>query len=450
MNKEQVQIILFSKLKKYELPQTPILVPTNLKRYGLSEIVNHLLGNEKPIPFDFLIEGLFLRSSLEEYLNSKGISTENIINIEFIESLKPPTSQAQFPTSSWISSIKIAQDNLFYVASYDSTIQVWNTQNQCETKLVGHNGPVKSVSCLPEIHSQKYKLDLVSGSLDQTVIGWSKNTDNKNAIAFDQAYIGYGHTSSIDDITFTLDGSHFITASSDSTLKLWTTDLPDIESQKDILENGIEGIPSLANIISEKISKKSKKSKTTNSENSEKLIKVSKTTFKGHTGPVTAVVVGSSANNIFYSCGMDHSIRTWDIITGDNTFTKVGNDVVLSIDYSELSGLLVTGHTDNVVRVWDPRIEDTNLASMNLKGHSGWVKSTKWSSESQYMFATASYDGTSKIWDIRSTSSSMFSLPFPKTKSKTSELPDKLLALDWKSKTLVSGGQSGDLYIHSS
>ena len=54
-------------------------MPVTLKRFGLSEVVNHLLGNFKgedetkaPIPFDFLIDGVLLRTSIEDYLTKMG------------------------------------------------------------------------------------------------------------------------------------------------------------------------------------------------------------------------------------------------------------------------------------------------------------------------------------------------------------------------------------------
>jgi hypothetical protein len=71
---EKIQVLFSS--EEFEISSTPILLPIALKRYGLSEVVNHLLGlEEEPIPFDFIIDKRFLRGSLEEYLNANQIST---------------------------------------------------------------------------------------------------------------------------------------------------------------------------------------------------------------------------------------------------------------------------------------------------------------------------------------------------------------------------------------
>jgi ribosome biogenesis protein YTM1 len=41
---QQVQVRFVTQQEKYVVTDAPTLVPVNLKRYGLSEIVNHLLG----------------------------------------------------------------------------------------------------------------------------------------------------------------------------------------------------------------------------------------------------------------------------------------------------------------------------------------------------------------------------------------------------------------------
>ena len=40
----QVQVRFVTKQTEYAVTDTPMLVPSRLRRYGLSEIINHLLG----------------------------------------------------------------------------------------------------------------------------------------------------------------------------------------------------------------------------------------------------------------------------------------------------------------------------------------------------------------------------------------------------------------------
>ena len=49
-----------------EVPDTALEVPQHLARFGLSEVVNALLGITDPVPFDFLVNDVFLRTSLAQ------------------------------------------------------------------------------------------------------------------------------------------------------------------------------------------------------------------------------------------------------------------------------------------------------------------------------------------------------------------------------------------------
>ena len=70
----QIQVRFRSRLPHYAITDSIIAVPARLHRYGLSEIINHLLATTKPIPFDFLIDGQFLRTSLAQFMQARSIS----------------------------------------------------------------------------------------------------------------------------------------------------------------------------------------------------------------------------------------------------------------------------------------------------------------------------------------------------------------------------------------
>ena len=73
---------------------TPFAVPGKLTRYGLSEVINHLLALDPPKPFDFLVDGELVRTSLEKLLLRKGISAESILDVEYIPAVGPPSDEA--------------------------------------------------------------------------------------------------------------------------------------------------------------------------------------------------------------------------------------------------------------------------------------------------------------------------------------------------------------------
>ncbi|OMH81283.1 Translational activator GCN1, partial [Zancudomyces culisetae] len=301
-----------------------MVVPSALEKAGLSEIVNRLLKTENPVPFDFLIDGVFLRTSLLEYLKNQNLSGENVIDIEFVESTLPPMFKDSCDTESWISSVLVLSPTIsgftmkYIVGSYDKSIQIWGSDLEIESKLEGHGGPVKSL-CVANrsfsyANSEKTHADLLSGGLDCTVIGW--RSSDKVTEGFEPVYQAIGHTGSIESISIDSESTNFITGSTDSTIKLWTLSIPE-KSEED-------------------------------------LDSVSKATYSGHQGAVNCVSFNTLRQTQFFSGGFDHTLRTWDVTTGDCTYTK------------------------------------------------SWVSSVKWSPTSQHTFASASYDGQIKVWDIRS------------------------------------------------
>ena len=49
------------------------MIPLDWKRYQLSQLINKALDLPKPIPFDFLVHGEILRTTLWEWRTEKGV-----------------------------------------------------------------------------------------------------------------------------------------------------------------------------------------------------------------------------------------------------------------------------------------------------------------------------------------------------------------------------------------
>jgi hypothetical protein len=81
---QEIQVQFITKLQDAIVPDTPFSVPVRLTRYGLSGVVNHLLGQDPPRPFDFFIDGKFLRTSLAQYLQANKVSAVCVTLNSFI------------------------------------------------------------------------------------------------------------------------------------------------------------------------------------------------------------------------------------------------------------------------------------------------------------------------------------------------------------------------------
>ena len=119
----QVPITLRTSQATLSIPSIPYLVPTTWRRTQLSTLVNRLLQQDssaageasgatgaKSIPFDFIIDGELLRTSIDQYLASKGLTEESTIEIEYIRSTLPPTYTAAFEHDDWVSGVDASKD----------------------------------------------------------------------------------------------------------------------------------------------------------------------------------------------------------------------------------------------------------------------------------------------------------------------------------------------------
>jgi ribosome biogenesis protein YTM1 len=77
---------------------------------------------------------------------------------------------------------------------------------------------------------------------------------------------------------------------------------------------------------------------------------------------------------------------------------------------------------------------------MSLRGHSAWVSSVSWSKTSEYALCTGSYDGTVRVWDIRSREP-LYTVDPESTK-------DKVLSVFWDNEKILSGGEDKKLRIY--
>lgn len=67
------QPVMFTTQTPYPLPPQKFMIPGSWKRYQLSKLVNKALSLTNPVPFDFLVRGEILRSSLGEWCADNGV-----------------------------------------------------------------------------------------------------------------------------------------------------------------------------------------------------------------------------------------------------------------------------------------------------------------------------------------------------------------------------------------
>ncbi|KAI5951242.1 YTM1 [Candida jiufengensis] len=404
-----------------KIDETPLFVPTSLKRFGLSEIVNHLLGNinkdeiedeiedRKPIPFNFLINGTLLRTSIDDYLTKNGLSNEAFLNIEYTRAILPPSFQASFNNDDWISSIdsinktspavttsQLSINNPKILSgSYDGVVRVYNMSGKVEKQYVGHSAPIKSVKWISPTR-------IVSSGNDRQVRLWKtqyediveQNEDDEDDEIEDGKTLAIleGHKAPVVDLDVNQASNRILSAGYDKNVGFWSTNYKEMSK--------IE-IPEYDSNV---ISTSSKKRRKMALQDSTIRRRSPLSLLQGHTEPVEGVIFDSFDKTVGYSVSQDHTIKTWDLITSKCVDTRTTGFSLLSILQLPQLNLIATGSSARHINLHDPRLNNTisnETINNKLVGHTNFVVGLSSSPHNSNMFASASHDGTVKVWDIR-------------------------------------------------
>ena len=211
--------------EKFRIAPTPLAVPGALTRYGLSEVVNHLLALDPPKPFDFLVDGELVRTSLRKLLLRKAISAEKTLDVEYIPAVGPPAETSVGKHEDWVSAVDGGFAGAIATGCYDGTVGLWSPSG---TRLLtvavpnAANNAITSVALLPtrDGDGTNHRLALVAGAHDGVARLWDATFSGKRASA-NASRVFVGHTAAIAEIAAAPGGDRFATASSDGTARVW-------------------------------------------------------------------------------------------------------------------------------------------------------------------------------------------------------------------------------------
>ncbi|XP_068743459.1 ribosome biogenesis protein WDR12 homolog [Montipora capricornis] len=418
-----IQARFTTRQTKYAVPNTQFSVPIKVGSQELNELINSLLSSnavekgesdfesDRNLQFDFLINGVYLQDTLEKHLKKYTISTESVVEIEYVEKHPTPRPDNFMLHDDWVSSVSIRKKCILS-GCYDNNVYMWDVFGTCVATVDGHTAPVKSV-CWIDVDDNDDGL-FISSSQDQSIrlSQWFGKESKADCV-----HVCKGHSQSVDALAVDDSKTKFCSGSWDKTLKIWSC-VPDLSASDELEEDG-------------KVTKKQKRA----SNNRKPTTRTPMMTLSGHTEAISCVLWMS--DNVVCSAGWDHSIRIWDLSAGINKQTLNGSKVFCSISYSSMSELLVSGSTDRHVRLWDPRTTDGTVIKTTLTSHQGWVSSVAWSRSSEFELISGSYDNRVKLWDTRSINIPLYTL---------SEHQDKVMCVDWTMKTsILSGGADNQL-----
>ena len=205
--------------EEYRISPTPFAVPGKLTRYGLSEVINHLLALDPPKPFDFLVDGELVRTSLEKLLLRKGISAESTLDVEYIPAVGPPSPEATGAHEDWVSAVDGGWAPAVATGCYDGAARLYLPSGKLACELTAGDGsaPITAVTLLPPEEGASGCV-LVAGGHDGVVRSWSVSEKFKQTAA---PRLFVGHAGAVSAVAAAPGGEFFASAGHDRTVRVW-------------------------------------------------------------------------------------------------------------------------------------------------------------------------------------------------------------------------------------
>jgi len=431
----------------------PVLIPTNFRRYQLSQYVNSQLDLAQPIPFEFLINGSYIRTSLEDYLTQNGISAENTLTVEYVRARIPPRYVASYEHDDWVSGVHTTpgsetsnEQPRILTASYDGRIRVWNTSSRVlATSATGQDG-----GHLSFVKSAKFVTpsQIVSASFDRTVKLWRyRDGADETSAELTPTLELYGHKAGVEAVSADAPSARLLTASADHSVGFWSAKKSDAP-------------PAPENLVPKAITRDGKRRKLNPSVSVAQRGPLS--LMRAHTAPVSDAQFDLKDSIVGYSSSLDHTVRTWDLVTGAPVDTRTTNNALFCLEQMPALQLLATGSASRDVKMVDPRDSAASVVAMTLKGHKNHVVTLARDPNNEYVLASGSHDGTCRIWDVRSTKSgkdgvtgqSIFTIPRESLKGNAAPLTGegvKIFGLCWDAHIgLLSAGEDKAVQVNRS
>ena len=394
----QFEIRLVTKLPtKYRIPHDKIVVPGNLSRVDLSELINESLSLGDRVPFDFLINHEFLRGSLSVHFLERGILSEKTVEIEYVLAMEEPTS-SDFPEpqNDWITGICV-QDGHVFTSSADGFISKFQTETG--TKIAA-----SSQSELP--------LCDIIGTDNGILVTVGKDGVIRFADANSLELVGIGKL----DHGFQsaavcpFDQTLVLTGSTTGAVHLWNVPVlkPKANSKKRSVVETLEPRATLLQKTSGIVS-----------------------------------IVWLSISRAIAAC-QDGTIHVFDPVS-DISFPTISINRSISTMALLGSSKIVTGHPDGRVIFWEIKRDGSSVsleAVNSCRSHSRYISKIASRLECDFLVATASIDGCVKLFDSRASHFAVQSISLPPA--------ERALAVVWiDERRFISGGSDGVVRVHT-
>ncbi|MGI8934194.1 MAG: hypothetical protein ACR2FS_08995 [Phormidesmis sp.] len=284
--------------------------------------------------------------------------------------------------------------SLLLTAGGDDTIGLWSDRGEQLKSIVGHRRGVHGVDWSPNGDF------FASASADHSVRLWSSEGDFVRSLL--------GHEAAVWQVCYSPDGSRLASVSSDRTLRLW-------HPEGTLLKTWREHTDTIWHVS---FSPDGQYLVTASEDQTIRLWQVETglvQTLTGHSGGVWCALFSPDGQWVA-SGGADGVIRLWSVtgqavhIEPDPLTWQGHHDWVRSLSFSPNGELLASASDDGTVQLWSlspaalkslgPADGTARHSTATLTGHEGVIWEVAFDASGDRL-ASASADGTLRIWDLR-------------------------------------------------
>ncbi|KAK7197808.1 WD repeat protein [Novymonas esmeraldas] len=385
------------------MPEQSFSVPLNVLPDGLNQLVQSVLGVDGQ-NFDFLHKDEYIGTTLHRFLQRRGISYEELLNIEYTPALQAKEGSL-LPHDDWVSSVRApyrGNAELLLTGAYDHCVRLWDGES-CIALGSFHREAVKEVALHPaavpvaagtvagaKTGRKRTRIDgdflFASASKDGSVAAWRLDSANSRMQLLGSIQ---AHTDGVDSVAIAPgEGTLVATASWDATVKVF--------SWEQMLDG--DTVPSK---------------------------KAPLVTFTDHSRPVLCTRFSAAHGAArLYSAGLDGHVKCLDTdaaqlhsqLKGDHPINAIA---VKPAGNGAAADLLLSACTDNRARLFDTRQKSV---VKTFSGPRQWLYSAAWlwdaeGGEAEHsggggggLFAIASEDATVRVYDLRCTNTALLTL----------------------------------------
>lgn len=349
-------------------------MPCDIRKRGLSAVVNHLLGRNvavqesdqeeeesgdddtslAPIAFDFLLSSKLLRLPLESAVRKEGLSTEKAIDIYYFPARLPPMKEGEGENvPDWITSMNYKGvegiTGVLFAGCADGVVRSFSCADRGIVKpmstVAAHTGQIHCLATAKFVPTDdRSPVIVATGSMDQTLVTHLYNWNDKSKSSLDlHAVYSGGHSNSISSVAMCTTENNLVMASGDwdGGLVLWNVPT----------ESEIE------DVTNESSSKRQKGSSKKQAPTKPSVREVKpKTSTKAHSSNISGLSFGYQSPNTLLTSSWDHSLKVYDVERMDCVLTTNGSRVITSMSRCMNGNIVGTGCADNMVRLWDMRV----------------------------------------------------------------------------------------------